>query len=41
MTVVSAAFIGMGLVLLFGLGALALAYWSRSSDHRHGHHPSS
>ncbi|SDF48521.1 hypothetical protein SAMN05216241_101239 [Limimonas halophila] len=34
MTVVTAAAIGMGLVVLFGAGALALAYYSAA----HGKH---
>ena len=34
MTFTTAAFVGMGLVVVFGLGALGLAYWSAPTRHR-------
>lgn len=39
MTFTDAAFIGMGIVLAFGVAALVLALRAKGTHRPHGHHP--
>ena len=41
MTFTDAAFIGMGVVLVFGVVVLSLALRSKPNHKPHGHHPTS